>query len=240
MTFQKSRDSRLAVRGAASTPPKALPGRGLKAFSAGLEREAAALAANLRWGSGVGGSLKMLRSDHAPEQCQKMGGLQMSDLSKALADVRAHLRMVLISSCPDEHKVPLRRALEVVDNAIGNPDGWCETDTYAGVCDGERWVETVEAFEAAATRHRQRGPHRKSAAELADRMAATTHDVMPHQMMAATEFLMAEFEEREDWDPERSEYCRTFDEMCERFPSGYSPKDATAFLKDLVARLSGA
>ena len=103
----------------------------------------------------------------------------MSDLIKALADVRAHLRTVLVSTCPDEHKIPLRDALAVVDIAIGNPDGWCETDTYAGFCDGERWVETVEAFEAAATRHRQRGPHRKSAAELADRMAATTHASCP-------------------------------------------------------------
>jgi hypothetical protein len=121
----------------------------------------------------------------------------VSDLIKALADVRTHLRTVLISTCPDEHKVPLREALAVVDNAIGNCDGWCEQDTYAGFCDGERWVETVEAFEAAATRHRQRGPHLESAAELADGMAATTHDVMPDQMMAATEFLMAEFEERD-------------------------------------------
>jgi hypothetical protein len=173
------------------------------------------------------------------EQCRKIGGWQMSDLIKALADVRTHLRTVLISTCPDEHKVPLRDALEVVDNTIGNSDGWCEQDTYAGFCDGERWTETVEAFEAAARRHRERGPHRQSAAELADRMAATTHDVMPDQMMAATEFLMAEFEEREDWDPGTSVYCRAFDEMCERFASCYNPRDATAFLKDLVARLSG-
>src|SRR4051812_27031583 len=44
----------------------------------------------------------------------EIGGLQMSDLTKALADVRTHLRTVLISTCPDEHKVPLRDALEVV------------------------------------------------------------------------------------------------------------------------------
>jgi hypothetical protein len=165
--------------------------------------------------------------------------LQMSDLTKALADVRRHLRTVLTSTCPDDHKVPLREALEIVNNAIGNPDGWSEQNTYAGLCDGERWVETVEAFEAAARRHREHGPRRKSAAELADRMAATTHDVMPDQMMAAVEFLEAEWEEQKHWDPETSEYCRTFDEMCERFASGYTPKDATAFLKDLVARLSG-
>jgi hypothetical protein len=79
----------------------------------------------------------------------------------------------------------------------------------------------------------------KSAAEVADRMAATTHDVRPDQMMAATEFLVAEWHEQEDWDSETSVYCRAFEEMCERFASGYSPKDATAFLKDLVARLSG-
>jgi len=69
---------------------------------------------------------------------------------------------------------------------------------------------------------------------LADRMAATTHDVMPDQMMAATEFLMAEFEERDDWDPGTSVYCRAFDQMCESFASCYNPRDATAFLKDLV------
>ena len=68
-------------------------------------------------------------------------------------------------------------------------------------------------------------------------MAATTHDVMPNQMMAAAEFLEAEWDEQgEDWDPETSEYYRAFDEMCERFASGYSPKDATAFLKDLGVR----
>ena len=126
----------------------------------------------------------------------------MSDLIKALGDVRTHLRTVLVSICPDEHKVQLREALEIVDNAIGNSDGWSEHDTYAGLCDGERWVETVEAFETAARRHRECGSHRKSAAELADRMAATTHDVRPDQMMAAAEFLVAEWSEHEDWDPE--------------------------------------
>jgi hypothetical protein len=164
----------------------------------------------------------------------------MSGLIKALADVRMHLRMVLGSTCPDEHKVPLRKALWIVDNAIGNSDAWNEQDTYAGFCDGERWVEMIGSFEAAARRHRNYGPHRKSAAELADRMAATTHDVMPDQMMAATEFLVAEWDEQgEHWDEDTSVYCRAFDEMCESFASGYSPKDATAFLKDLVARLSG-
>jgi hypothetical protein len=44
----------------------------------------------------------------------------MGDLTKALADVRTHLRTVLVSTCPDEHKVPLRNALEIVDDAIGN------------------------------------------------------------------------------------------------------------------------
>ena len=71
--------------------------------------------------------------------CQEVRGRQMSDLIKALADVRTHLRTVLVSTCPDEHKVPLREALEIVDNAIGNSDGWNEQDTYAGFCDGERW-----------------------------------------------------------------------------------------------------
>jgi hypothetical protein len=164
----------------------------------------------------------------------------MSDFTKALADVRTHLRTVLVSTCPDEHKVPLWEALWIIDNAIGD-DGWSEQDTYAGFCDGKRWTETVETFEAAARRHRERGPHRESAAKLADRMAATTHDVRPDEMMAAAEFLEAEWDEQGmDWDAETSEYNRAFDEMCERFASGYSPTDATAFLKDLVARLSGS
>ena len=97
---------------------------------------------------------------------------------------------MLFSTCPDEHKVPLREALAIVDNAIENSDGWSEQDTYAGFCDGERWVEMVEVFEAAARRHLECGPHRKSAAEVADRMAATTHDVRPDQMMAATRHFL--------------------------------------------------
>src|SRR5215467_14735775 len=113
------------------------------------------------------------------------GGRQMSDLSKALADVRMHLRTVLVSTCPDKHKVPLREALDIIEKAIGNPDGWREQDTYAGFCEGDRWVELIEMLEAAARGHRECGPHRNSAAEVADRMAATTHDVMPDQMMAA-------------------------------------------------------
>jgi hypothetical protein len=97
----------------------------------------------------------------------------------------------------------------------------------------------VEGFEAAARRHRECGPHRKSAADVADRMAATTHDVRPDQMMAATEFLLAEWHEQEDWDSDTSVYCRVFEEMCESFASGYIPNDATSFLQDLVSRLSG-
>jgi hypothetical protein len=131
-------------------------------------------------------------------------------LIKALADVRAHLRTVLVSTCPDEHKVLLRLALEIVDNAVGNSDGWCEQNTYAGFCDGLRWVEMVEAFEAAARRHRECGPYRNSAAEVADRMAATTHDVMPDQMMAASGILVAEWHDKEDWDSETSVYCRAY------------------------------
>jgi hypothetical protein len=131
------------------------------------------------------------------------------------------------------------RRLGSFDNAIGNSDGWSEQDTYAGFCDGLRWVEMVEAFEAAARRHRECGPYRNSAAEVADRMAATTHDVMPDQMMAASGILVAEWHDKEDWDSETSVYCRAFEEMCESCASDYSPKDATAFLKDLVARLSG-
>jgi hypothetical protein len=163
----------------------------------------------------------------------------MSELIKTLTDVRTHLRTVLVSTCPDEHKVPIRKALAIVDDTIGNSGGWHEQDTYAGFCDGERWGEMVEGFEAAARRHRECGPHRKSAADVADRMAATTHDVRPDQMMAATEFLLAEWHEQEDWDSDTSVYCRVFEEMCESFASGYIPNDATSFLQDLVSRLSG-
>src|SRR5262245_45253749 len=118
------------------------------------------------------------RSRHGIGIARRSGGRQMSNLMKALADVRTHLRTVLVSTCPDEHKVSLREAIAIVNNAIGNPDGWSEQDTYAGFCDGLHWVDMVETFEAAARRHRECGPHRKSAAEVADRMAATTHDVM--------------------------------------------------------------
>jgi hypothetical protein len=41
--------------------------------------------------------------------------------------------------------------------------------------------------------------------------------------------------EQEDWNSE----TRRFEEMCKSFASGYGLKDATAILKDLVARLSG-
>src|SRR3954462_10798527 len=105
-------------------------------------------------------------------------------------------------------------------STIGNSDGFCEQNPYARFCDGERWGEMVEVFEAAARRHRECGPHRKSAAEVAARMAATTHDVRPDQMMAAAEFLEAEWCEQEHWVPETSEYCQAFDEMCERFATG--------------------
>jgi hypothetical protein len=55
----------------ASTTPEALLGRGLNASSsAGLER--GALCRKPSGGSGVRGQPQMLRSDHAPERCQKM------------------------------------------------------------------------------------------------------------------------------------------------------------------------
>src|SRR5262245_51100877 len=62
------------------------------------------------------------------EHCPEVRGRQMGDLIKALADVRTHLRTVLVSTCPDEHKVALREALAIVDNAIGNSDSWSEQD----------------------------------------------------------------------------------------------------------------
>jgi hypothetical protein len=57
------------------------------------------------------------------ERRRRDRGRQMGDLIKALADVRTYLRTVLVSTRPDEHKVPLREAFEIVDNAIGNSDG---------------------------------------------------------------------------------------------------------------------
>jgi hypothetical protein len=43
----------------------------------------------------------------------------------------------------------------------------------------------------------------------------------------------------EGWDPAGTPFWKIFDGMCERFASGYQPKDATEFVKHLIARLAG-
>ena len=90
-------------------------------------------------------------------------------LIKALADVRTHLRTVLVSTCPDEHKVPLRLALEIVNNAIGNSDGWTTskipTPAFAMGSAGGRWSrgsklrrEGIGSVGPTGSRRRSRRP----------------------------------------------------------------------------------
>jgi hypothetical protein len=55
-----------------------------------------------------------------------------------------------------------------------------------------------------------------------------------HQNLAFVALMNGTYEQ-EDWNSE----TRRFEEMCKSFASGYGLKDATAILKDLVARLSG-
>jgi hypothetical protein len=75
-------------------------------------------------------------------------------------------------------------------------------------------------------------------------MATTADDIANVLVMAMFEIVEAEYEEEFGKDgiicPE--EYPHLEDiryPMCERFASGYQPKDATEFVSDLVARLAG-
>jgi hypothetical protein len=114
-----------------------------------------------------------------------------------------------------------------------------DQNSYAGFVDGEHWATLIACFEQwAEERHYQ--PH---AVETARRMAETADDVPNDLVMAMFEIVEAEYDEAFDRDgailPEKTSVWQTFDAMCEQFASGYQPKDATVFVKDLVARLAG-
>jgi hypothetical protein len=116
-----------------------------------------------------------------------------------------------------------------------------ETDqnSYAGWVDGEHWATLISCFEEwAEKRHYQ--PH---AVVTARRMAETANDVPNDLVMAMFEIVEAEYDEAFDRNEiilsEITHVWRTFDAMCEEFASGYRPKNATEFVRDLVARLTG-
>ena len=109
---------------------------------------------------------------------------------------------------------------------------------YAGFVDGEHWATLVGCFQEWAARHHQ--PH---AVVTARRMAETADDIPNDLVMAMFEIVEAEYDEQFNKDgtirSENTCVWQTFDGMCERFASGYQPKDATGFVSDLVARLTG-
>jgi hypothetical protein len=110
--------------------------------------------------------------------------------------------------------------------------------SYAGFVDGEHWATLVACFQEWAARHHQ--PH---AVVTARRMAETADDIPNDLVMAMFEIVEAEYDEQFNKDgtirSENTCVWQTFDGMCERFASGYQPKDATGFVSDLVARLTG-
>ena len=110
--------------------------------------------------------------------------------------------------------------------------------SYAGFVDGEHWATLIACFEEWAERHRQ--PH---AVVTARRMAETADDIPNDLIMAMFEIVEAEYDEQFDRDgviySENTCVWQTFDVMCEQFASGYQPKDATGFVRNLVARLTG-
>jgi len=109
--------------------------------------------------------------------------------------------------------------------------------SYAGFVDGEHWATLIACFEGWAKRHHQ--PH---AVVTARRMAETADDIPNDLVMAMFEIVEAEYDEQFDEDggirAENTCVWRSFDTMCERFASGYSPRDATEFISDLVSRLT--
>jgi hypothetical protein len=109
--------------------------------------------------------------------------------------------------------------------------------SYAGFVDGECWWTLRSCFEEWADRHHQ--PH---AMIVARRMVETAGDVPNDLVMAMFEILEGEYDDQFDKDgdccAETTCVWRTFDSMCEQFASGYQPADATAFVRDLVARLT--
>jgi|SRR5262245_15949765 len=121
---------------------------------------------------------------------------------------------------------------------------YTDQNSYAGFVDGEHWVTLITSFEEwAEKRHYQ--PH---AIATARRMAETADDVSNDLVMAMFEIVEAEIDdelnrlERENnydsFDPVTPVW-QMFNAMCEQFTSGYQPKQATEFVKELVARLAG-
>ena len=74
-------------------------------------------------------------------------------------------------------------------------------------------------------------------------MAETADDIPNDLIMAMFEIVEAEYDEQFNKDgtirSENTCVWQTFHVMCERFASGYQPKDATGFVSDLVALLTG-
>jgi hypothetical protein len=110
--------------------------------------------------------------------------------------------------------------------------------SYAGFVDGEHWATLIASFEEWAERRHQ--PH---AVVTARRMAETADDIPNDLVMALFEIVEGEYHEQFDRDgeicAENTRVWRVFDDACERFAAGYQPKDATEFVSDLVARLTG-
>ena len=73
-------------------------------------------------------------------------------------------------------------------------------------------------------------------------MAETASVVANDLVMAMFEILEAEYDDAFHRDgaifPEKTRVWQTFYAMCEQFASGYQPKNATEFVRDLVARLT--
>jgi hypothetical protein len=112
-----------------------------------------------------------------------------------------------------------------------------DQNSYAGFVDGAYWDTLVASFHEVAEWHRQ--PH---AVVTARRMAETANVVANDLVMAMFEIVEAEYDEAFHRDeaifPGKTRVWLTFYAMCEQFASGYQPKDATEFVKDLVARLT--
>jgi hypothetical protein len=112
-----------------------------------------------------------------------------------------------------------------------------DQNSYAGFVDGEHWATLIACFKEWGERHYH--PH---AIATARRMAETADDIPNDLVMAMFEIVEAEYDELFDRGLRGSENIivwQTFDAMCEQFASGYQPKDATEFVSDLIARLTG-
>ena len=110
-------------------------------------------------------------------------------------------------------------------------------NSYAGFVDGQHWADLLGSFEYWAEELHQ--PHAKITAQ---RMADTANGISPDLVKAAFEIVEAEFHEAYDKgsDVINTPFWQEFDRMCESFAAGYQPKDATEFVKDLVARHGGS